>query len=220
VIILFKDCGADSIDPFLSSIFLGLVRFMMSLLNAWLLKKFKRRFLIMLSSFFMAVCMFLSGACTILIAEGAKYLSWVPVVCLLGFVCSSMIGLLSIPWTLTAELFPQNIRSIGHSLSFSIANIFMFTAVQSYRSLSTLLGGPHAIQWFFAFFSILGFFFGFAVLPETHGKKLSEIEAYFENRKSPANNRINASDIYSVPTINKTEIEQMLNRKEVNMIEN
>jgi facilitated trehalose transporter len=167
----------------------------------------------MLSSFFMAVCMFISGVVTVWIAEGAKQLSWVPIACLLGFVCSSMLGLLSIPWTLTAEMFPQNIRSIGHSLSFSVANILMFTAVQSYRPLLTLLGGPHAIQWFFAFFSILGFFFGLFFLPETHGKKLSEIEAYFE-KKSPAKNRINASDVYSVTTVNKNEIEQMLKRKE------
>lgn len=214
-IIIFQDVGAgDKIDPFVSSIFLGLVRFFMSLLNAWLLKKFKRRFLVMLSSFFMAVCMFISGACTIWIAEGAKELSWVPIVCLLGFVCASMMGLLSIPWTLTAELFPQNIRSIGHSLSFSAANILMFVAVQSYRPLLSLLGGPHAVQWFFAFFSILGFFFGLCFLPETHGKKLSEIEAYFQ-KKTPAKNRINASDVYSVTTVNKNEMEQMLKRIEV-----
>lgn len=174
----------------------------------------------MLSSFFMAMCMSVSGACTVWIAEGAKYLSFVPIVCLLGFVCSSMLGLLSIPWTLTAELFPQNIRSIGHSLTFSIANIFMFSAVQSYRPLLAFLGGPHMIQWFFAFFSILGFFFGYFVLPETHGKKLSEIEAYFEKKKCPTKNRINASDIYSVTIVNKNEIEQMMNQKEVNKIEN
>lgn len=204
--------GADGIDPFVSSIFLGVVRFVMSLCNAWLLRKFKRRFLVMVSSFFMAVFMFISGAVTIWIEEGSKELSMVPVVCLLGFVCSSMIGLLSIPWTLTAELFPTSIRSIGHSLSFSVANILMFIAVQSYRPLLNILGGAHAVQWFFAFFSMLGFFFALCFLPETHGKTLLEIEEYFE-RKSPAKNRINASDIYSVSANNK-EIEQMLKRKE------
>lgn len=160
----------------------------------------------------MAVCMFISGAVTVWISEGAKELKMVPVFCLLGFVCSSMIGLLSIPWTLTAEMFPRSIRSIGHSITFSIANILMFIAVQSYRPLLDILGGAHAVQWFFAFFSILGFFFGLCVLPETAGKKLSEIEAYFE-KKGSAKNRVNASDIYSV-SANSKEIEQMLKRKE------
>lgn len=160
----------------------------------------------------MAVFMFISGAVTIWIEEGAKEMRLVPVVCLLFFVCSSMIGLLSIPWTLTAEMYPNSIRSIGHSITFSLANILMFIAVQSYRPLLSILGGSHAVQWFFAFFSILGFFFGLFFLPETHGKKLSEIEAYFE-KKSPSKNRVNASDIYSV-SANSKEIEQMLKRKD------
>lgn len=185
----------------------------MSCLNAWLLKRFKRRFLVMLSSFCMAVCMFISGCVTIWIEQGTTGLGWVPVVCLLMFVCSSMVGLLMIPWTMTAELFPNEIRGIGHSISFSLANILMFFAVQSYRTLLDVLGGPHAVQWFFAFVSIIGFFFGLCFLPETHGKKLSEIEAYFE-KKAPVKNRINASDVYSVPT-NGKEIEQMLKNKEI-----
>ncbi|KAG5675154.1 hypothetical protein PVAND_005080 [Polypedilum vanderplanki] len=207
-----QDVGADGIDPFVSSIFLGVVRFLMSLMNAWLLRRFKRRFLIMVSTFFMASFMFISGSVTIWIEEGAKELKVVPVICLLGFVCSSMIGLLSIPWTLTAEMFPTSIRSAGHSISFSIANILMFVAVQAYRPLLYILGGPHAVQWFFALFSIIGFFFALCVLPETHGKTLAEIEMHFE-KKSPAKNRVNASDIYSV-SANSKEVEQMLKMKE------
>lgn len=114
---------------------------------------------------------------------------------------------------MTAELFPTEIRGIGHSISFSLANILMFLAVQSYRTLLDVLGGAHAVQWFFSFVSILGFFFGLCFLPETHGKKLSEIEAYFE-KKSPAKNRINESDVYNVTT-NAKEIEQMLKKKEI-----
>lgn len=47
-----------------------------------------------------------------------------------------MLGLLTIPWTMTAELFPTEIRGIGHSLSYSMANILMFAAIQSYRLVS------------------------------------------------------------------------------------
>lgn len=111
-----------------------------------------------------------------------------------------------------AELFPNEIRGIGHSISFSIANILMFLAVQSYRTLLDVLGGAHAVQWFFAFMSIVGFFFGLCFLPETHNKKLSEIEAYFE-KKTPARNRVIASDVYNVSTSAK-EIEQMIKNKE------
>lgn len=52
------------------------------------------------------------------------------------------------------------------------------------------MGGAHAIQWFFAATSVVGFFFALLFLPETHGKKLSEIEEHFkgksERRRSKA----------------------------------
>ena len=209
-----QDIGSGGIDAFTASIFVGLVRFIMSLLNAWLLKRFKRRLLVMVSSLCMAVCMFISGAVTIWIREGAEELNWVPIVCLLLFVCSSMIGLLTIPWTMTAELFPNEIRGIAHSIAFSMANVLMFFAVQSYRTLLDVLGGPHAVQWFFAVVSICGFFFALIFLPETHGKKLSEIEAYFQPKeKVPVKNRKDPRDIYSVSASSK-ESEVMLKKKE------
>lgn len=130
----------------------------MSLLNAWLLKRFRRRPLIMVSSLGMAVCMFLSGLVTLWIKQGKlhtnafarlqclreqltksycfpgnKDLSWIPVMCLLLYVCCSMLGLLTIPWTMTAELFPADIRGIAHSLSYSMANLLMFFAIKSYQ---------------------------------------------------------------------------------------
>ena len=202
----------STIDAFTASIFVGVVRFMMSLLNAWLLKQFKRRHLIMVSSVCMALCMFVSGLFTIWIKEGASHLSMVPVICLLLYVCSSMIGLLTIPWTMTAELFPNDIRGMAHSISFSMANLLMFLAVQSYRTLLDVLGGSYAVQWFFAVVALCGFVFALFFLPETHGKKLSEIEAYFESKGSPKK-RKNAQVIYKIPETNESEV--MLKKNEL-----
>lgn len=50
-----------------------------------------------------------------------------------------------------------------------------------FRPLQTFLGGAYAIQLFFAVISICGFVFALLFLPETHGKKLSDIQAYFDN---------------------------------------
>lgn len=178
IILKLQEVGS-SIDAFTVSIFVGITRFCMSLTNAWLLKRFKRRPLLMTSSLGMAGCMFISGAFTYWLKKGETTMDWVPVVFFMLYVCCSMMGLLSIPWTMTAELFPTEIRGIGHSIAYSMANVLMFAAIQSYRTLSDALGGAYAVQWFFAGVAILGFFFALIFLPETHGKKLSEIEAYF-----------------------------------------
>lgn len=91
-----------------------------------------------------------------------------------------MIGLLSIPWTMTAELFPTEIRGLAHGVTISIAHILMFVSIQCYRDVRDLLGGAHALQWFFAAVALGGVVFIYVFLPETHGKTLAEIEEYFK----------------------------------------
>lgn len=50
------------------------------------------------------------------------------------------------------------------------------------RPLQRLLGSSYALQWFFCAISLVGFFYGLYILPETYGKKLSEIEAGFNGK--------------------------------------
>lgn len=100
-------------------------------------------------------------------------------VSLLLYVVTSMIGLLPIPWTMTAELFPIEIRGIAHSIAYSMANLLMFASVQSYRSLTRIFNGAHGLQWFFAVVALAGLVYATVFLPETHGKKLKDIENYF-----------------------------------------
>ncbi|XP_076240578.1 facilitated trehalose transporter Tret1 isoform X2 [Calliopsis andreniformis] len=176
----FQEVGSG-VDAYVASILVGVTRFLCSMVNTWLLRRYKRRPLCIISSFGMALCMIVSGYFTYLIKEGDRSGYWVPVVCLLLYVCTSMVGMLTIPWTMTAELFPTEIRGIAHSISYSIANLLMFAALQSYRSLQDFLGGSYAVQWFFAGVSIGAAIFVWLLLPETHGKKLSEIEEYFHN---------------------------------------
>ncbi|XP_033336137.1 facilitated trehalose transporter Tret1-2 homolog [Megalopta genalis] len=176
----FQEVGSG-VDPYIASILVGVTRFLCSMVNTWLLRRYKRRPLCIISALGMTICMGVSGYFTLMIRNGDRSGYWVPVFCLLMYVCTSMVGMLTIPWTMTAELFPTEIRGIAHSISYSIANLLMFAALQSYRSLQDFLGGSYAVQWFFAGVSIGAAVFVWILLPETHGKKLSEIEEYFHN---------------------------------------
>lgn len=111
------------------------------MVNTWLLRRYKRRPLCIISSLGMAICMSVSGYFTLQIKNGSTSGNWVPVLGLLLYVCTSMIGMLTIPWTMTAELFPSEIRGVAQSFSYGMANALMFAAVQSYRDLSAFLGG-------------------------------------------------------------------------------
>lgn len=87
-----------------------------------------------------------------------------------------------------------------------------------YRDLSDLLGGAYGIQYFFAGVSIIAFFFGLLFLPETHGKKLSEIEDYFRGRPKPPTkptkpaNKHNRKPKQTLQTVNESE--KMMNGAE------
>ncbi|XP_020281335.1 facilitated trehalose transporter Tret1-like [Pseudomyrmex gracilis] len=176
----FQEVGAG-VDEYIASILVGVTRFLCSMINTWLLRRYKRRALCIISCIGMAACMAVSGYFTLNIKNGNRSGYWVPVLCLLLYVCTSMVGMLTIPWTMTAELFPTEIRGIAHSISYSMANLLMFAALQSYRNLQTFLGGSYAVQWFFTGVSLGAAVFVWLLLPETHGKKLSEIEEYFQN---------------------------------------
>ncbi|XP_046388740.1 facilitated trehalose transporter Tret1-like isoform X2 [Ischnura elegans] len=107
-----------------------------------------------------------------------KKSSVIPTVCMLLYVCVSMVGFLAIPWTITAELFPTEIRSLANSIVLSMANILLFSALQAYPFLLDLLA-PHGVLWMFAAVSACGGIFFYFFLPETHGRNLAEIEKYF-----------------------------------------
>lgn len=77
------------------------------------------------------------------------------------------------------------------------------------------------MQWFFAGVSIIGFFFALFILPETHGKKLSEIEAYFAGKSAkpkpkvptaprPTTTGVNNRKPKSTPLETVTESEKMI----------
>ncbi|KAL3270533.1 hypothetical protein HHI36_021071 [Cryptolaemus montrouzieri] len=192
----FQAVGTD-INPYLSSILIGIVRAVMSIVNTYMLKSFRRRPLILWSSLGMAACMFTSGLFTMWIKNGTTTLNWIPVIAVMLYVVSSMIGLLSIPWTMTAELFPIEIRGVAHSWVYSGAYLAMFFSVQNYHTLERECNGVAGVQWFFAAVSLGGLLYSFIFLPETHECELSEIQDYFQEntfyllrkKKSPESRR-------------------------------
>ncbi|KAK5638950.1 hypothetical protein RI129_013245 [Pyrocoelia pectoralis] len=207
----FKDVGTN-INPFLASICLGSVRFAMSMVNTGLMKCFPRRTLLIFSALGMAACMAVSGIFTKWIQEGTTTLTWVPVLMLVVYVITSMIGLLSIPWTIIAELFPIAIRGVAHSIVYSIANTIMFAAIQCYFDLEKILGGSANLQFFFGIVSLGGLVYSYVFLPETHRMKLSDIEKYFLKHTtylSLKNNKKGIKNVQRKPIVRSSKLSKV-----------
>lgn len=178
---MFQEAGS-SINGYFASIMIGVVRLIMSVTSIYILKRYRRRSLIFVSSTLMACCMFVAGLWTRWIQEGTTNLKWVPVAALLFYVVASTLGMLPIPNMLIAELFPLEIRGIGYSVSYSLCCVLMFVALQSYYGMSDFFGGASNLQWFFGIICLGGAVYSFIFLPETFGMKLTDITNYFKTR--------------------------------------
>ncbi|KAK3912524.1 Facilitated trehalose transporter Tret1-2-like protein [Frankliniella fusca] len=204
----FKDVRSP-LNPNTASMLVGAIRVVCSIQATFMMRRFGRRPLLMVSAGCCALSMAVSGYFARMItatpddggaqmvtvngssavaglsgdeaaASLAPWVYWVPVIAILVYVYGGMLGLLTIPWTMTAELFAPRVRSLGQGVSVALANIFMFAAVQSYKDLATLLGGEWAVHWFYASVSLSGVVFTYLFVPETHRRTLAEIEEYFD----------------------------------------
>ncbi|KAG8307783.1 hypothetical protein J6590_013480 [Homalodisca vitripennis] len=198
-----------SIDPFLSSVGVGVVRLITTVVTSILLRHFGRRPLFIYSSIGMAISIFIAGyltkeiqqepepaPCFLLrscptrvvrtsdeIQKERKNIekNSLPILFILMYVSLGSIGFNTIPWIISAELFPIEIRGMAQSLIMGITNFSIFSVLKIYPFMDEALGGSFGVQWMFSIVSLIGALFIFVFLPETHKKELIEIEEYFKN---------------------------------------
>ncbi|XP_068248015.1 facilitated trehalose transporter Tret1-like [Palaemon carinicauda] len=98
-------------------------------------------------------------------------LTWVPTVCLTVslFICD--IGVHPVPYILSSEYFPTNIRSQASSLCISAGTLFSFLALQLYSPMQDMLtqAGLYVV---YASVSAFGVIFSFYAVTETKGKSV------------------------------------------------
>lgn len=115
-------------------------------------------------------------------------------------------GLLSIPWTMTAEMYPMKVRGIMQGMSVCIAHVIMFGVIKSYYSLLHWLGGYDGLLLFYSAVCVVGLVFLYVFLPETHNRTLEEIANYFTHNSVYILRRKSLyEDRFPVKTVDDTE---------------
>lgn len=116
---------------------------------------------------------------------------WVPYLCLIGFGITHSIGIGVIPHTLTAELFPTNLRSIASSCAAIVFAVASFLVNKMYTPIESAFG-VYAMYAFFSINGLLCALFSKFVVFETKGKTFVEIQNYLTGKDST----INSNDEY------------------------
>ena len=178
--LIFNQLNAN--DGMSSTLLIGIVKFVVTVLVIWKIEYLGRRFLLLVGMSVIVVgllLMTLAFAVTsqvnedgeVVPSKGGMYLALPGVLCVvMGY--SASFGPLT--WLLTSELFPTDIRGRALGVSTIITYLCACLATSTFLSAQTLLGGH--VFLLYAAFTFLGVVFTYLAIPDTGGKSVSEID--------------------------------------------
>ena len=105
----------------------------------------------------------------------------VAIVSLMAYVASFAISLGPIFWLLNAEIYPLSVRSKAAGIGTMANWTFNFIVSLTFLLLIEALGRTGAF-WFYGAIGLLTLWFCWKLVPETKGKRLEDIQAYFQDR--------------------------------------
>jgi SP family arabinose:H+ symporter-like MFS transporter len=170
-----RELGGHSISAAIgANAAIGLMNFVVTLAALWLIERSGRRPLLMFSSACMAVCQLVLGLAFLLHPPPAPLVLGAMLLCVAAFA----VGLGPATWVLMAELFPTRIR--GRAMSIANVALWMASALLTFTFLSLAraitITGAFCL---YSFLCVLTFLLVWRMAPETKGKTLEEIEAWW-----------------------------------------
>mmetsp|Transcript_93620 Transcript_93620/g.146137 ORF Transcript_93620/g.146137 Transcript_93620/m.146137 type:complete len:517 (-) Transcript_93620:361-1911(-) len=187
---IFKSAGFGSAAA-LSSVGVGLVKLLATLLTVWRVDQYGRRLLLFVGISMMAISLAVLGVAFLFqqcntpevslkdCAESDKGLpqAWAgaTIVALMLYVSGYQVGFGPIAWLLISEVFPLNVRGAALSVAAVVnfvSNISMTLTQQVLQDALT----PAGVFFGYLALALVSILFVAGVVPETKGKTLEEIE--------------------------------------------
>jgi sugar porter (SP) family MFS transporter len=158
----------------------GVVNVLLTVVAMWLVDRVGRRPLLLVSLSGMIVSL-AALAVSFELAAAAPALGWMAVGSLMLYVGFFAVGLEPVFWLLIAEIYPLAVRGRAMSVA-TLANWGSNLLVAlTFLSLIGLMGRSGAF-WLFAALGVAAWVFVFALVPETKGKSLEEIDLMMRGR--------------------------------------
>lgn len=166
---IFQSAGLTANDSFLSSVGVGIVNLIFTILGVALIDKLGRKWLMYVGSFGYIIS--LSVVAFSFFYNVGSF--WVPIFIFL-FIASHAIGQGSVIWVFISEIFPNHLRAAGQSFGTSVHWVLAAIIPASIPFLFSKIG-EGAVFMLFACMMVLQLLFVIFIMPETKGKSLEEL---------------------------------------------
>ena len=168
---VFKAAGASRDAAFASSVWVGVVNLLFTLVALALIDRVGRRPLLILGAGVQTVALAAVGWSFLEMRQGPATL-----VAILVYIAAFAVAMGPIPWVLISEIFPGAIR--GRAVAIGVGTIWAACLIvaQTFPVLKEALG-PAITFWIYAACSLLSLVFVIARVPETKGRSLEAIAA-------------------------------------------
>ncbi|XP_060517920.1 facilitated trehalose transporter Tret1-like [Cylas formicarius] len=112
--------------------------------------------------------------------EKASELSWLPIASLLSFIAFYNFGLSGIPWAVSSQLFPNNVKAISAASISSVSWFFSFLTTNFFNDMNDTFGRAGTF-WIFSSANLVAAVFTIIWVPETKGMSFTEIHDMLQN---------------------------------------
>ena len=171
-------------NPMVQTVIMGIVNILFTLVAVFTVEKWGRKPLLIWGSFGMAI-----GAFGVALSNIVELHPLFPVISIMVYSASFMFSWGPICWVLISEIFPNTIRSAAVAIAVAFQWIFNFivssTFVPMYNMRAGDMGESFGHVFVYALYGvicILAAWFVFSLVPETKGKTLEEMSAYWRKR--------------------------------------
>lgn len=151
-----------------------------------IVEKLGRKPLILISVTFCSISLFFLGLYFFM--KERRYGSyqnytWLPIVSIFFYIVTFSFGVGPIPSATFGELFASNVRSIAVSTVIFCNKIAVSLSIALYPIVVTYIG-VFGCMWFFSGFCVFCAVFIYAMMPETKGKSIHEIQEILRGKKN------------------------------------
>jgi sugar porter (SP) family MFS transporter len=176
--IIIQSAGIPSASgAILTTAGIGVVNVLMTIVSMWLIDRVGRRPLLLTGITGMIVTLGVLGWAFHSASAGGA-LAWLAVVSIMIYVASFAISLGPIFWLLIAEIYPLKVRSSSEGLAATFNWGSNLVVSLTFLTLLKTIGTPQTF-WLYALFAVGACLFSYYMVPETKGRTLEQIEAFW-----------------------------------------